>query len=98
VAGDRRSTTSHVTTAATQIAAMNSYMLPIGQRSAAIPRVAIDVSCSAAPSTVSATAIRPKRSGRLRTGASSGPSAPTRTGTFARAAANSTAWKIIASA
>src|SRR3954465_313017 len=40
----------------------NSYMFPHGIRSSANPRVVIDATCNAQPSTVNATAARPTRS------------------------------------
>ncbi len=80
-AGVRRSITSQVTTAANVTMEMNSYMLPIGQRPVAMPRAAIDATCSSAPSTASELPIpanRCPRSGRAASGsAASGPSAPT---------------------
>ncbi len=92
---------------------MNSYMLPQGARSAAIPRNTTPVMCVSAATTVIASPTRPNASvrglgaGRSGSGAATGspfpwPPAPTaassRSGTFAvRTLAHSAACIVIAS-
>ena len=44
-----RRMTSPATTQAAQVSEMNSYMLPQGARSVAIPRVTIDAMCAMSP-------------------------------------------------
>ena len=83
---------------------MNSYMLPHGQRPAASPRRTTPAMCEPAPTTVSATPMRPNRLTRYSFSAgaaTSGPPAPTSTCSRSvaglRAEAHSIAWAVIAS-
>jgi hypothetical protein len=58
-AGRRLRTTSHAAEPTNVTDRMNSYMLPHGIRSAAMPRVANAPRCRSRPTAFSATAIRP---------------------------------------
>src|SRR6266540_2833825 len=81
IRGCRASTTQNAATATKPTAEENSYMLPHGIRSTAVPRSTIEVRCPAAPSRVSSTASRPNRcAGRFTTASrpnfSGDPAAP----------------------